>query len=68
MDFTVIGAGVHTPARAERLTRHLGTDILVTAEVHAALTGKFATGEMPAANVKGKSEALATFAIDGRAK
>lgn len=67
MDFTVIGDVVNTAARVETLTRHHGTDILVTADVHAALAGRFTTREMPPMNVKGKSEALVTFAIDGRA-
>jgi adenylate cyclase len=65
IEYTVIGDVVNTAARVEGLTRMHGTDILITAAVRAALDERFSLHEMPATDVKGKAERLATFTVDG---
>jgi class 3 adenylate cyclase len=64
MEFTVIGDPVNTAARVEALTRVHQVDILVTEAVQKTLDPRFVVRAMPPAAVKGKSEPIATFAID----
>jgi adenylate cyclase len=66
-EFTVIGDVVNTAARVESLTRTHDVDILITDAVRAQLEGAFRLREMTRAEVKGKAESLATWAVDGRA-
>ena len=63
-EFTVIGDPVNLAARVEALTRVHQVDILVTEEVQKTLDARFVTRAMPPAAVKGKSEPIATFAIE----
>lgn len=65
MEFTVIGDPVNLAARVEALTRIHGVDILVTSEVQKALDPRFVLRAMPPAVVKGKTEAVATYAVEG---
>jgi class 3 adenylate cyclase len=67
LEFTVIGDTVNVASRVEGLTRSHGVDILVTEPVCALLRQRFAVREMPPCTVKGKSEPLRTFALEGRA-
>ena len=64
MEFTVIGDPVNIAARVEALTRVHQVDILVTDEVMKTLDARFVARAMPPAAVKGKSEPIATFAIE----
>lgn len=66
VEYTVIGDVVNTAARIEALTRRLDADVLISAEVRAALDGRFALREMAPAEVKGKAEPIVTYAVDGR--
>jgi len=68
MEFTVIGDPVNTAARVEALTRTHGVDILITEAVRAKLDGRFELREMPAVSVKGKSEPVATWAVEAYAR
>ena len=64
MEFTVIGDPVNIAARVEALTRVHQVDILVTEEVMKTLDPRFVTRAMPPVAVKGKTEPIATFAIE----
>jgi class 3 adenylate cyclase len=64
MEFTVIGDPVNLAARVEGLTRLHGVDILVTEAVRQTLDSRFVLRAMPAAAVKGKTEPIATYAVD----
>jgi class 3 adenylate cyclase len=66
VEYTVIGDVVNTAARIEALTRRLDADVLISGEVRAALDDRFALREMSPAEVKGKSEPIVTYAVDGR--
>ncbi len=65
LEFTVLGNTVNTAARVETLTRELEADILVTEAVRAELDPAFRVTAMPAQTVKGLSEPLVTFAVQG---
>lgn len=67
VEYTAIGDVVNTTARIEALTRRMDADILISADVRATLDGRYSLREMPAAEVKGKSEPIVTYAVDGRA-
>jgi adenylate cyclase len=64
MEFTVIGDPVNIAARVEALTRVHQVDILVTEDVMKTLDPRFAARTMPPVAVKGKTEPIATFAIE----
>ncbi len=64
-EFTVIGDPVNVAARVEALTRTHGVDILVTEEVQKTLDARFVLRAMPPAMVKGKTEPIVTYAVEG---
>lgn len=64
-EFTVIGSVVNVASRIEGLTRRHGVDILVSSTVAEALDRRFAVRELPAEQVKGVTEPVVTWAIDG---
>ncbi|HMF41610.1 MAG TPA: adenylate/guanylate cyclase domain-containing protein [Polyangia bacterium] len=64
MEFTVIGDPVNIAARVEALTRVHQVDILVTEDVMKTLDPRFVARAMPPVAVKGKTEPIATFAIE----
>jgi adenylate cyclase len=65
VEYTVVGDPVNVAARVEGLTRVHGVDILVTEAVRGAVEGQFELREMAAVEVKGKSERIVTFAVEG---
>jgi len=64
-EFTVIGDPVNVAARVEALTRTHGVDILITSDVQKTLDSRFRLRAMPPAVVKGKTEPVATYAVEG---
>ncbi len=64
-EYGVIGRAVNLASRVEDLTRVHGTDILVTDAVRRHCDSRFRFRALPAAEVKGIPEPLATFALDG---
>ncbi len=65
LEYTVIGDVVNTAARIENLTRKHGVDILISADVCRALDSRFRVRALPPVYVKGKAEAIVTFAVEG---
>ncbi len=64
VEFTVIGDVVNVAARVESLTRRHGAKILITRPVKDGLDERFRLTEMPPAEVKGKPEPIATWAVE----
>lgn len=67
MEFTVMGDSVNLAARVEALTRPHGVDVLVTDAVRDKLDDRFRLRELPPSPVKGKSEPIRTWAVEGLA-
>jgi class 3 adenylate cyclase len=65
VEYGVIGSTVNVASRVEELTRVHGVDVLVTEAVEQRLDRRFRLRVLPAAEVKGVSRALVTFAVDG---
>ena len=65
--FGVAGDPINTASRVEGLTKLHHVDLLVTDEVRATLSDRFLLRAMPPADVKGKSEALLTYFVEGLA-
>jgi class 3 adenylate cyclase len=65
LEYGVIGGSVNLAARVEKLTREYGVDVLITGAVRDALDGRFRLRAMPMARVKGISEPLGTFVVEG---
>lgn len=66
--FGVVGDPINVAARVEALTREHNTDILITDEIRAELDGRFILKKMPPTMVKGKSEPIVTYMVDGLLK
>lgn len=67
-DYTAIGEPVNLAARMEGLNKKLGTDILVSATVYAALKDKFEFRALGAHEVRGWENSVQTFALIGELK
>jgi class 3 adenylate cyclase len=64
MEYTVIGDAVNIASRLQSLTKNLGVDILISAEVYQAVGTEVVVREMPAAEVQGKSMPLRIYALE----
>jgi len=67
MEFTVIGTVVNLASRIQGATRTRDADILVTASVRSLLDGQISLRELPPAVLKGVSEPVPIWAVEGRA-
>ena len=65
MEFTCLGDTVNLASRVEDLTRVHQVDILITEEVRRNLDPQIHLRPLPPVPVKGKSEPVATFAVEG---
>jgi len=63
--FGVVGDPINVASRVERLTRVLDVDVLITEEVRGALDARFRVRAMPAKEVRGKSEPIVTYLVEG---
>jgi adenylate cyclase len=68
MEYTVIGATVNLASRVENLTRRHDVEVLVTESVRAHLDERFKLRALPLADVRGVSQPVATFAVEGFAE
>ena len=66
MQYAFVGRTINVAARVQDLTRlHDGVDILVTLELRESLDPRFRTRALPPEEVRGISEPVAIFAVDG---
>jgi adenylate cyclase len=64
-EYTVIGRTVNVAARVQSATREHGVDILITDNVRASLDGQVTLRALPPAPLKGVSEPVAIWAVEG---
>jgi adenylate cyclase len=65
MEYTAIGDTVNLAARLETATKELGVDIVVSEQTYDAVRPLFAWRAMGAVSVKGRTEAVTTYAVEG---
>jgi len=65
MEYTVIGDTVNTAARIEAMTKAHGTDLLVSDALYQKLQDKFIFEKAKETRVKGKTDALVVFKVNG---
>jgi adenylate cyclase len=65
LDYTVIGSTVNLSSRVESLTRVHEVDVLITEAVHATLDPRFRRHRLPPVEVKGVSEPVPTWVVEG---
>jgi adenylate cyclase len=65
LEFSVIGDVVNVAARAEAATRETDDRILLTEQTKACLKESEGLAERPGISLKGKTEEVALFALDG---
>ena len=61
----MLGDVVNLASRIEGLTKELGADILVSEATRDAVGDELDARPMPPTEVRGKSELVRTFAVDG---
>ena len=66
MQYAFVGKTINIAARVQDLTRlHDGVDILVTAEMRERLDPRFVVRALPPEAVRGISEPVAIFSVEG---
>jgi adenylate cyclase len=67
LSYTLVGDAVNLASRLQSLTKEIGCDILLSSDTRRRVDGEFAVTPLPAVRVKGKSEEVEVFRLDGRA-
>jgi class 3 adenylate cyclase len=65
MAFTVVGRTINLASRVQDLTRDLDADIIITGSLRAKIGPRFRCRPLPATKVKGISEPLDIYALEG---
>ena len=65
MEYTVIGDAVNVASRLEGMTKSVGAPVLISAETESALRQPVALRQVGEVQVRGRTEPLSVFAIDG---
>jgi len=68
MEYTIIGDTVNTTTRIETLTKTVGTDLLVSDVALKNSTGKYIIQDLAGHQVKGRSQTVQVFKVDGYAE
>jgi adenylate cyclase len=63
--YALIGDAVNVASRLQGLTKDLGTEIIISATTRKRLDDSFQLKELQAARIRGRSESLKIFAVDG---
>ena len=63
--FSIVGDTINLASRVEGLTREHQVDLLITEAIRSKLDGRFRLRTMPPKAVKGKSEPLVTYHVEG---
>ena len=63
--YTLVGDAVNLASRLQSLTKDVGCDILLSGDTGRRLEGAFTLVALPAVRVKGKSEEVEVFRLDG---
>ena len=66
VEYTVIGRTVNVAARIQAVTREHAVDILLTDSVRATLDGQISLRALPPAALKGVSDRVAIWAVEGK--
>jgi adenylate cyclase len=63
MEYSVVGDTANFASRLQELNKDMGTEVLVSASVAEAVTGKFDLRAMPPLKVRGKREPAVVYAL-----